>query len=133
MDWQAPEDSFPTEFITDAQLRELIGRPPITGGWREGDPVGQRLFANLGPMEPEARARIPHVRMSYQCFGALNDARSNAILVFHALTGDSHVSGPAVPGHATAGWWDDLVGPGKYLDTDRYCVIAPNVLGGCQG
>lgn len=55
------------------------------------------------------------------------------MLVLHALTGDSHVAGPAGPGHPTAGWWDGLVGPGRALDTDRYFVVAPNVLGGCQG
>src|SRR5690606_37041433 len=57
----------------------------------------------------------------------------NAILVFHALTGDSHLVGSAGAGHPTDGWWSEIVGPGKALDTDRFCVIAPNVLGGCQG
>lgn len=55
------------------------------------------------------------------------------MLVLHALTGDSHVAGPAAPGHPTPGWWDGLVGPGRALDTDRWFVVAPNVLGGCQG
>jgi homoserine O-acetyltransferase len=55
------------------------------------------------------------------------------VLVLHALTGDSHVAGPAEPGHPTPGWWDGLVGPGRALDTDRWFVVAPNVLGGCQG
>lgn len=55
------------------------------------------------------------------------------MLVLHALTGDSHVAGPAVPGHPTAGWWDGLIGPGQALDTDRWFIVAPNVLGGCQG
>ncbi|MDA3146139.1 homoserine O-acetyltransferase [Leucobacter sp. UCMA 4100] len=133
MDWQTPEDSFPTDFITDAQLRALIGRPPITGGWREGDPTGNRQFANLGPLTTESREVIPHVRMAYETFGTLNDDGSNAILVFHALTGDSHLVGDAGRGHATDGWWAEIVGPGKALDTDRFCIIAPNVLGGCQG
>lgn len=55
------------------------------------------------------------------------------MLVLHALTGDSHVAGPAGPGHPTAGWWDELVGPGRPFDTRRWFVVAPNVLGGCQG
>jgi len=55
------------------------------------------------------------------------------VLVLHALTGDSHVRGPAAPGHPTSGWWGDVVGPGAAIDTDRWCVIAPNMLGGCQG
>src|SRR5206468_8617597 len=56
-----------------------------------------------------------------------------AVLVEHALTGDSHVEGPAGPGHPTPGWWPGLVGPGAPLDTDRLFVVCANVLGGCQG
>lgn len=133
MDWQTPEDSFPTDFITDAQLRALIGRPPISGAWRDGDPVGGREFVRIGTVATEAGAEIPHVRIAYERFGELNEAKDNAILVFHALTGDSHLVGPASAGHSTDGWWDEIVGPGKALDTDRFCIIAPNVLGGCQG
>lgn len=55
------------------------------------------------------------------------------MLVLHALTGDSHAAGPAGPGHPTPGWWDGLIGPGRALDTDRWFVVAANVLGGCQG
>jgi len=71
--------------------------------------------------------------MAYQTWGTLSAAKDNAILVLHALTGDSHVCGPAGPGHPTPGWWDALVGPGRGLDTNRWYVVAPNVLGGCQG
>lgn len=133
MDWQTPEDSFPTDFITDAQLRALMGRPPISGGWRDGDPVGNRKFQRIGAVTTEAGAELPHVRIAYETFGELNDRRDNAILVFHALTGDSHLVGAASAGHPTDGWWEEIVGPGKPLDTDRFCIIAPNVLGGCQG
>jgi homoserine O-acetyltransferase len=73
------------------------------------------------------------VRLAFETWGRLTPDRSNAVLVLHALTGDSHVSGPAGPGHPTPGWWDGLVGPGRALDTDRWFVVAPNVLGGCQG
>lgn len=133
MDWQTPEDSFPTDFITDAQLRALMGRPPISGGWRDGDPVGNREFLSIGSLTTEAGEELPHVRIAYEVFGELNAARDNAILVFHALTGDSHLVGPAGAGHPTDGWWSEIVGPGRALDTDRYCIIAPNILGGCQG
>lgn len=133
MDWQTPEDSFPTDFITDAQLRALFGRPPISGGWRDGDPVGDRQFVSIGEVRTEAGDVIPHARLAYESFGQLNPQRDNAILVFHALTGDSHLVGPAGRGHATDGWWSEIVGPGKALDTDRFFVVAPNVLGGCQG
>ncbi len=133
MDWQTPEDSFPTDFITDAQLRALIGRPPISGAWRDGDPVGSRKFLPIGDFVTETGEVLPGARIAYETFGELAPAHDNAILVFHALTGDSHLAGPAGPGHPTDGWWAEIVGPGKALDTDRFCVIAPNVLGGCQG
>ena len=77
--------------------------------------------------------RIGNVRVAYESWGTLNAARDNAVLVFHALTGDSHVTGPAGPGHRTAGWWGDVVGPGRAIDTDRWFVLVPNMLGGCQG
>jgi homoserine O-acetyltransferase len=73
------------------------------------------------------------VRLAFETWGRLAPDASNAVLVLHALTGDSHLSGPAGPGHPTPGWWDALVGPGRALDTDRWFVVAPNVLGGCQG
>ena len=106
---------------------------PASAAWREGDPVGHRRFRDLGPLDLEAGGALPHVRMAYETWGTLNAARDNAVLVLHALTGDSHVTGPAGPGHPTAGWWDTLVGPGRPIDTDRWFVVAPNVLGGCQG
>jgi homoserine O-acetyltransferase len=110
------------------------GLPPASAAWREGDPVGHRQFVDLpGPVTLEAGGTLPSVRVAYETWGEPNADRSNAVLVAHALTGDSHVTGPAGPGHPTAGWWDSLVGPGKAIDTDRWWVVAPNVLGGCQG
>ncbi|MGY4387720.1 homoserine O-acetyltransferase [Streptomyces sp. TE12347] len=76
---------------------------------------------------------LPRVRLAYETWGRLAADGSNAVLVLHALTGDSHVAGAAGSGHPTAGWWDALVGPGRALDTNRWFVVAPNVLGGCQG
>lgn len=73
------------------------------------------------------------MRLAFETWGQLAADRSNAVLVLHALTGDSHVVGPAGPGHPTPGWWNGLIGPGLALDTDRWFVVAPNVLGGCQG
>ncbi len=73
------------------------------------------------------------VTIAYESWGRLNDAGDNAVLVLHALTGDSHVVGPAGPGHPTAGWWPGLIGPGRAIDTDHWFVVAPNILGGCQG
>ncbi len=81
----------------------------------------------------EAGGRLEHVTVAYETWGTLAPDASNAVLVLHALTGDSHAAGPAGPGHSMVGWWDDLIGPGAAIDTDRYFVVCPNVLGGCQG
>ncbi len=107
--------------------------PPVSGAWREGDPVGCRLFADLGTLRLEGGATLPEVRVAFETWGRLSPQRDNAVLVLHALTGDSHVVGETGPGHASPGWWNGLVGPGLALDTDRWFVVAPNVLGGCQG
>ena len=106
---------------------------PATSAWSEGDEPGRRQFLDIGPLRLEAGGRLAAVRLAYETWGTLNEAGDNAILVLHALTGDSHVTGPAGPGHPTPGWWSTLVGPGAPIDTDRWFVVAPNVLGGCQG
>lgn len=111
-----------------------IGLPPASGAWREGDDPGRRRFLDLpSPLRLEAGGELPQVRLAYETWGELNADASNAVLVMHALTGDSHVSGPAGPGHPTPGWWDDLIGPGRALDPADWFVVAPNVVGGCQG
>ena len=107
--------------------------PPASGAWRAGDPVGDRRFADVGAVDLELGGRLERVTVAYETWGTLDRTASNAVLVLHALTGDSHVVGPPGPGHPTAGWWDGLVGPGAPLDTRRWFVVAPNVLGGCQG
>jgi len=109
------------------------GPPPATGAWREGFPVGERRFLDVGDVEVTAGVTIPEVRVAYQTWGSLNEERTNAVYVCHALTGDSHVTGEAGPGHLTAGWWAGLVGPGAPVDTDQWFVVCANVLGGCQG
>ncbi|MFN8170581.1 MAG: homoserine O-acetyltransferase [Candidatus Nanopelagicales bacterium] len=109
------------------------GPPPASAAWREGDLVGDRRFADLGELRTELGGVLPAVRVAYETWGTLNADRSNAVYVCHALTGDSHVTGPAGPGHRTAGWWDGLVGPGAAVDTDEWFVVCANVLGGCQG
>ena len=106
---------------------------PATGAWHEGDAPGRRKFADVGTLELESGSQLPDVRIAYETWGTLNAAGDNAILVLHALTADSHVTGPAEEGHPTAGWWQDMIGPGAPIDTDKYFVVAPNVVGGCQG
>lgn len=107
--------------------------PVRRGAWRPGDPAGQRLFVDIGSVALERGGRIPGVRLAYETWGRLNAAADNAVLVEHALTGDSHVVGPAGPGHPSPGWWDGMIGPGRPVDTERWFVVAANVVGGCQG
>jgi homoserine O-acetyltransferase len=133
MDWQISEDTVPSSFVTDAQVRSLLGKPPATGAWREGDPVFERRFVSIGRFRFDRGDELPVTRIAYETWGELSPARDNAVLVLHALTGDSHLIGPAGPGQPTAGWWSGIVGPGKAIDTDRWFVVAPNMLGGCQG
>jgi homoserine O-acetyltransferase len=108
--------------------------PTRSGGWVEGDPAGDRRFLDLdGPVRLERGGTLPSVRVAYETWGTLAPDGGNAVLVEHALTGDSHVVGPAGPGQPTPGWWPTLVGPGAPLDSDRWFVVCANVLGGCQG
>ena len=109
---------------------------PASGAWFPGDPVGNRkfhTFATERPFSLEGGGSLHNVTIAYETWGTLNSDASNAILVCHAWTGDSHASGPATKGHSTSGWWDGVVGPGKALDTNKYFVVCSNVLGGCQG
>jgi len=112
-----------------------VAPPPASGAWREGEHApGRRRFLRLDrPVRLEAGDQLPEVTVAYETWGELNARRDNAVLVLHALTGDSHLAGSAGPGHPTAGWWDALVGPGRAIDTGEWYVVAPNVLGGCQG
>lgn len=87
----------------------------------------------IGSVALESGHVLPDVALAIERWGTLNPQRDNAVLVLHALTGDSHVAGPIGPDHPSPGWWGALVGPGGALDTDRWCVIAANVLGGCRG
>lgn len=83
------------------------------------------------PLQLALGGRLPHVTVAYETYGQLDAARENAILICHAISGDSHVARhdeSDIPG-----WWDVMVGPGKPIDTDRFFVICPNVLGGCRG
>ncbi|MFB3891402.1 MAG: homoserine O-acetyltransferase [Phycisphaerae bacterium] len=84
-----------------------------------------------GPIKLELGGRLPEVTVAYETYGRLSPAKDNAVLVCHAISGDSHVAR-----HDEAddpGWWDIAVGPGKPIDTDKYYVICPNILGGCRG
>lgn len=110
--------------------------PPVTGAWRPGDPPGHRRFFTIGSgrrFPLDGGGSLAEVTVAYETWGTLDAVASNAVLVCHAWTGDSHAVGPVGPGHPTAGWWDGVVGPGLAIDTDRFFVVCANVLGGCQG
>lgn len=134
MDWQTTAaETIPARAVPEARMLGVPGRAPATGAWRIGDPVGERRFAELGRIGLESGGALPEVVVAYESWGRLNEAGDNAVLVLHALTGDSHVVGRPGAGHPTAGWWEGMVGPGLPIDTERWFVLAPNVLGGCQG
>ena len=116
--------------------RAYAANLPVTGAWRPGDPVGDRRFAPVGGGRPfvlEGGGVLSDVSMAFETWGELSPAADNAILICHALTGDSHAHGEAGDAHATPGWWNGVIGPGCGIDTDRYFVVCVNSLGGCQG
>jgi len=88
MDFQTPEDTVPSDFITEELTRQLVGKPKATGAWRDGDPAGERLFAALGNLNLEGGKTLHQTRLAYETWGTLNKDSSNAVLVLHALTGD---------------------------------------------
>jgi homoserine O-acetyltransferase/O-succinyltransferase len=94
---------------------------------------GEVGLVHIGSLTTENGAVIDDVCIAIQRWGKLSPARDNVVVVLHALTGDSHITGPARPGHPTPGWWDGVAGPGAPIDTDRWCAVATNVLGGCRG
>lgn len=109
------------------------------------------LYNQENPLVLECGESFSRVRVAYQAYGTLNAERDNVILICHALTGNSHAAGRqteiendpynqydflnkySVMSHGKAGWWDDVIGPGKAFDTDKYFVICPNILGSCYG
>ena len=93
---------------------------------------GERLVLENAQLTLDNGSLLDTLTLAYRTYGALNADKSNAILICHALTGDHHPSG-ANPLTGRAGWWDNMVGPGKPIDTDRYFVICQNVIGGCAG
>jgi homoserine O-acetyltransferase len=94
---------------------------------------GEVGIVDVGSLTLESGVVLDNVSIAVQRWGELSPTRDNVVVVLHALTGDSHITGPAGPGHPTPGWWDGIAGPGAPIDTDRWCAVATNVLGGCRG
>ena len=97
---------------------------------RTAHPDGTVRYLRIGDLELESGALLPDVILGYETWGTLNADRSNAVLIEHALTGDTHVTRGA---SEEPGWWEQLAGPGAPVDTDRYFVVSINILGGCYG
>ncbi|HVZ01819.1 MAG TPA: homoserine O-acetyltransferase [Dongiaceae bacterium] len=110
--------------MSSLPTQPLRARPTLPGHQLE--------FGLDQPLPLDSGAVLAPYALAYRTYGALNAEKSNAILICHALTGDQFVA-ETHPVTGRDGWWDTMVGPGKPIDTDRYFVIASNVLGGCMG
>jgi homoserine O-acetyltransferase/O-succinyltransferase len=108
----------------------LAGDPRVIEAQRPSSKI-IHLPANE-PLRLDCGQELGPISIAYQTYGELNRQRSNAILVCHALTGDQHVANMH-PVTGKPGWWETMVGPGKPIDTNRFFVICPNILGGCMG
>ncbi len=110
-----------------------------TDPYQTGQTIGlveKQIFTFAGQKEKlklESGSSLGPVTLAYETCGTLNPDKSNAVLVLHALSGDSHVAGYYNPKDMKPGWWDIMVGPGKGIDTDKYFVICSNILGSCSG
>lgn len=90
-------------------------------------------FVHAKPFTFKSGQTLPGFTLRYETYGELNDTRDNAILICHALSGDHHCAGRHKADDRKPGWWDNLIGPGKAVDTNRFFVICTNCLGGCSG
>jgi homoserine O-acetyltransferase len=95
--------------------------------------VEPRYATWLEPLQLDSGASLAPVTLAYETYGQLNEARDNAILILHALSGDAHAAGRHRVTDRKPGWWDAMVGPGRPFDTNRYFIICSNILGGCKG
>ena len=95
--------------------------------------VAPRDFVCPRPFAFKSGQLIPGFTLRYETYGTLSATRDNAVLICHALSGDHHCAGWHSPEDRKPGWWNNLIGPGKAVDTNRFFVVCANVLGGCQG
>lgn len=109
---------------------------PATGAWLPGDNIGRRRFVQFPKDRPfalDGGTTLQNISLAYETWGSLNTEKTNAVLLCHAWTGDSHAAGPAEIGHPTPGWWEAAIGPGLAIDTNKWFVVCSNTIGGCQG
>ncbi|MFW6082241.1 MAG: homoserine O-acetyltransferase MetX, partial [Desulfosalsimonas sp.] len=113
-----------SEYITHDPAGKSVGK------------VEKKFFTFAEPpdeMRLDSGAKLGPITLAYETYGTLNADKSNVVLVCHALTGDSHAAGYYSDNDPKPGWWDNMIGPGKGIDTDKYFVVCSNVLGGCMG
>ena len=102
-------------------------------GARSAPAIPDKNFHRIGSFEPELGGYLEEVTLAYETWGELDPSGENAVLIVHALTGDSHCAGGISEAYKRGGWWDEMVGPGRLVDTDEHFVVCSNVLGGCSG
>lgn len=119
----APEQQNPSQTDIDQDIALQQARMPASN---------TITFGKDNPLQLDAGLDLSPFTLAYESYGTLNDDKSNAILICHALTGDQYANSPS-PVTQKPGWWKRLIGPGKPVDTDKYFVICSNVLGGCNG
>jgi homoserine O-acetyltransferase len=102
-------------------------------GARQAPARSGRLHHRIGTFEPELGGHLPEITLAFETWGELDATGENAVLIVHALTGDSHVAGDPDSAYKRGGWWSPVVGPGRSIDTERHFVVCSNVLGGCYG
>jgi homoserine O-acetyltransferase len=115
--------------------KEAALPPSMTLDQRAGASQAPALRSHhrIGSFEPELGGSLRDVTLAYETWGELNAAADNAVLLAHALTGDSHAAGGPSEEYSRGGWWDPMVGPGLAVDTGEYYVVCSNVIGGCSG
>ncbi len=111
----------------------FLDRTQKTGSAGIVEPQQVKLFTPEAPLRLECGETLSEVMVEYETYGTLTPERDNAVLVCHALSGDAHAAGWSSKEDRKPGWWDNMIGPGKALDTEKYFVFCANVLGGCKG
>ena len=142
-DLTSPKDPIPLTDVQDfGQHVQILEQTNTTVKQKQVQTQFLQIASEDDPWELLSGEKLGPVVLAYETYGRLNAKRNNAILVFHALSGSQHAAGynPSVPGvedlwvkECHIGWWDEFIGPGKALDTNRYFVICANYLGGCYG
>jgi homoserine O-acetyltransferase/O-succinyltransferase len=117
--------------MNDAALDDDLPSAPAEPG--EVGLIEPRDYVSAEPFTCDDGQALPGFTLRYETYGRLNPARDNAILVCHALSGDHHCAGIHSLSDKKPGWWNNLIGPGKAVDTNKFFVLCANVLGGCQG